>query len=177
MGSSPLLTHLRSCLIGLLVLRRDSVHGNHEVLKRSLRRLLLEWLTVHESVELIRLRHDNVSTTKNTEDTERPDPHSGNGNDVVPVLRPPSEQGEHSCNDINDEHSTRQLPRWHGRPEWTSGSGNENQPVLSQGDLQEQDTIDGTEVLDDTSLWQEHGGQGDPGSDSKNDTHNNGHTP
>ncbi|KAH3673884.1 hypothetical protein OGATHE_001864 [Ogataea polymorpha] len=146
MGSSPLLTHSSAGSVGLLVLSRDSVHGNHEVLKGSLRRSLLQWLAVHESVELLRFRHDNVGTTKDTEDTERPDPHSDNSDDVVPVLRPPSEQGEHGGNDIDNQDGTRQLPRWNGGPEWTGGSGNENQPVLSQGDLQEQDTVDGTEV-------------------------------
>lgn len=132
---------------------------------------------VTEVVEAFRGGHHVVRTTHDTEDTEREDPGSDNSDDVSPVLREPAEQGETGGDDIDDEHGTSQLPRGDRRPEGTLSSGDENQPVFSQRDLQEQDTVQRTEVLDDTTLGHEHGSKGNPGTDGQDDTENDRHTP
>lgn len=137
----------------------------------------MHWLTVHETVELVRLRHHVVGTSQNREDTERPQVDSDNSNDISPVLAPPSEQTEACGDNIDGQNGTSQLPRWARRPERSDGTSDENKPVLGQRDLQEQDTVNTTEVLDDTSLWQEHSCQGNPGTDGQDDTHDDRHTP
>ncbi|ROW06561.1 hypothetical protein VMCG_04318 [Cytospora schulzeri] len=81
--------------------------------------------------------------------------------------------------DIDDEDSASQLPRGDGRPEGTVGTGDEDQPVLSQGDLEEDDLIDVTEVLDDTTVdtTSVHGGDSDPGTDSEDNSQQDRHSP
>lgn len=88
------------------VLSRDSLHGNQEIFERSLVTLRLSRLTVTDVVETSRSRHQVVSTTHDTEDTEGEHPGSDNSDDVSPVLRPPSEQTETSSDDVNNEDST-----------------------------------------------------------------------
>jgi len=158
------------------VLSRYSLHRHQEVLDSSSVLLWLSWSTVTQVVESFGFRHQVVSTTHDTEDTEGPDPDSDNGNDVSPVLRPPAEQGETGGDDINDKDGTTQLPRWNRGPERTIGSGDENQPVLSQRDLQEKDTVKTTKVLNNTTLLNEHGSQSNPSTNSQNYTKDNGHT-
>lgn len=159
------------------MLSGDSLHGNKEIFQGSSVTLWFWFLTVTEVVESFRSRHQVVSTTHDTEDTKRPNPGSDNSNNVSPVLRPPTKQGETSGNDINNQDSTRQLPRWNRRPEWTLSSSNENQPIFSLRNLQEQNTIQTTKVLNNTTLWQQHGSQSNPRTDSQNYTQDNGHTP
>jgi hypothetical protein len=69
--------------------------------------------------------------------------------------------------------------RGNGGPERTVGTGDEDQPVLSKRDLEEEDLVDLTEVLDDTTILRVgvHGGKSDPGTDSQDNTEKNGHTP
>ena len=71
------------------------------------------------------------------------------------------------------------MPRWDTRPEWTIGTSDEDKPVLSKGDLQEQDLVADTKVLDDTTVFtvDQHGGEGDPSTDGKNTSEKDRHTP
>lgn len=131
-------------------------------------------------VKADRVLEEVVNTTHNAEDTEREDPHTDDGNDgsLLAVLEP-TEDTEEGGNDIDDEDGTAQLPGWNGGPEWTVGTGDEDEPVLSEGDLQEEDLVNVTEVLDDTAVLSvgQHGGESDPGTDGENDTEEDGHTP
>jgi hypothetical protein len=61
------------------------------------------------------------------------------------------------------------LPRWVS----VSTTGDENEPVLSEGDLEEKNLLDVTVLLDETTVGQEHGTVHDPGADSKQDSENN----
>lgn len=56
-------------------------------------------------------------------------------------------------------------------------TGDEDEPVLSQGDLEEENTLDRSEVVDDTSVWNEERATEDPGTESKQDTKDNGDDP
>jgi len=97
----------------------------------------------------------------------------------------PSEKTEEGSNEIDNQDGTGQLPRWNGRPERTIGTGDEDEPVLGQGDFEEENFIEITKVLNDTSILvglgsvvvNEQGSKGDPGTDGENDTEENGHTP
>lgn len=134
---------------------------------------------MHEVVETSRALHEVVETTHDAEDTEGEDPDTDNSDDGGVRADEPSEDTEEGGQDIDDENSAGQLPRGDGGPEGTVGTGDENQPVLSEGNLKEDDLIDVTEVLDDTTILTTnvHSGESDPGTDSEDDTEENGHTP
>ncbi|CAH0059372.1 unnamed protein product [Clonostachys solani] len=139
-------------------------------------------LPVHQVVETSASLHEVVETTHDGEDTEGVDPDTDNTGDVGAVVRAtePTEDGEEGSEDIDDEDGTGQLPRRNGGPEGTVGTGDEDQPVLSKGDLKEDNLIDITVVLSDTSVVvasSEHGGEGNPGTNGKDETEENGHTP
>ncbi|CAG9938832.1 unnamed protein product [Clonostachys rosea f. rosea IK726] len=153
-----------------------------EFLKGSLLLGTLGRLAVHQVVETSASLHEVVETTHDGEDTEGVDPDTDNTSDVGAVVRAtePTEDGEEGSEDIDDEDGTSQLPRRNGRPEGTVGTGDEDQPVLSKGDLEEDNLIDITVVLSDTTVvvtGSEHGGEGNPGTDGKDETEENGHTP
>jgi hypothetical protein len=159
------------------VLGGDSLHSNNKVLKRSLLRLLLHGLTVHESVKANGALHDVVETTTDAEDTEGEDPDTDDSNNGGLTTNEPTPQTEDSGDHIDDEDGTSKLPRGDRGPERTVSSGDENQPVLSKGNLKEENGVSNTEVLDDTTVVDKGGGEGDPGSDSKHNTKDNGHSP
>ncbi|ROV95796.1 hypothetical protein VPNG_08757 [Cytospora leucostoma] len=70
-------------------------------------------------------------------------------------------------------------PKIQNRVARTVGTGDEDQPVLSQGDLEEDDLVNVTEVLDDTTVVTTgvHSSDRDPGTDGKHDTQQDGHSP
>lgn len=151
-----------------------------EIFERTLLLVLLGRLAVHEVVEASAVLEEVVDTTHDAEDTEGEDPDTDNCDDggVGGAGKEPTEQTEEGGKDIDNQDGTGQLPRGDGRPEGTVGTGDEDEPVLGEGDLQEEDTVNGTEVLDDTATGlSKHGSKGDPGTDSKDDTEENGHTP
>lgn len=80
----------------------------------------------------------------------------------------PAEDTEEGGQGIDNTDGTNQLP---GRPS-LSTAGDEDEPVLSEGNLEEQNLLGGTEVLDDTEVGQEEGATQDPGSASKHNTEN-----
>lgn len=152
-----------------------------KVLKRTLLLATLRRLAVHEVVEAGAALHEVVETTHDSEDTEGEDPNTDNTDNVDAVVgsTEPTEDGEDGGNDVDDQDGTSQLPRGNGRPEGTVGTGDEDQPVLSQGNLEEDNFVDVTSVLGDTTVLTTNvqGGQADPGTDSENDTKQDGHTP
>lgn len=161
------------------MLSRDTLQANDEVLKGAVLSSPLRRLAVHEVIESSRALHEVVSTTENAEDTEGENPDTDDGDDGGLTTNEPTPDGEAGSDDIDDQDSTGQLPRRDGRPEGTVGTGDEDKPVLSEGDLEEEDLIHETEVLDDTAVGATsvHGGESDPGTDSENDTEDDGHTP
>jgi len=151
-----------------------------EVLQRSLLLAALGGLAVHEVVEADAVLEKVVDTSHNAEDAEREDPDSDNSDDggLLLVLEP-TENAKEGGKDINDEDSAGELPRGDRGPEGTVGTGDEDEPVLSERDLEEDDLVKVTEVLDDTTVGAVgiHGGDGNPGADSEDDTEEDGHSP
>ncbi|CAH0001869.1 unnamed protein product [Clonostachys byssicola] len=152
------------------------------VLKGSLLLGTLGRLAVHQVVETSASLHEVVETTHDGEDTEGVDPDTDNTSDVGAVVRAtePTEDGEEGSEDVDDKDGTSQLPRRNGGPEGTVGTGDKDQPVLSKGDLEEDNLIDITVVLSDTTVvvtGSEHGGEGNPGTNGKDETEENRHTP
>ncbi|PTD13270.1 hypothetical protein FCULG_00004147 [Fusarium culmorum] len=164
---------------GLLVLGRNTLKRDNEILKGSLLLVLLGRLSVHEVVKASAALHEVVETTHDTEDTERENPDTDNSDNAGLATNEPTEDTEKGGKDIDDQDSARQLPRGDGRPEGAVGTGDEDQPVLSKRDLEEENLVDLTEVLNYTAVLTvcQHGRKSDPGTDSQDNTEKNGHTP
>jgi len=136
---------------------------------------------MHEVIKCNRVLEEIVNTAQDTENTKRIDPNTDDGDDagLFAVLKP-TEDGEESSNDINEQDGTRQLPRRNRGPKRTVGASNEDKPVLSEGNLQEQDLITITKVLNDTAIITsagEHSGKCNPGTNSKDKTEKDRHAP
>lgn len=170
----------KTYLLRLLVLGRNTLKRDNEVLERALLLVALGGLAVHEVVETRGALHEVVQTTHDAEDTEGEDPDTDDGNNRgVALVIQPAEETEEGGDDVDDQNGTAELPRGDGRPEGTVGTGDEDEPVLGEGDLKEENLIDVTEVLDNTTIvaTSVHGGEGDPGTDSKDNTEEDGHAP
>jgi hypothetical protein len=166
-------------LLRLLVLGRNTLKRDNEILEGSLLLVLLGRLSVHEVVKAGAALHEVVETTHDTEDTERENPDTDNSDNAGLATNEPTEDTEEGGKDIDDQDGAGKLPRGNGGPEGTVGTGDEDQPVLSKRDLEEENLVDLTEVLDNTTILRVgvHGGKSDPGTDSQDDTEKNGHTP
>jgi len=75
----------------------------------------------------------------------------------------PSKDTEEGREDVDTKDSSNKLPRGPG----FTATGDEDKPILSERDFQEEYTLDGTEVLNDTTVWQEHRATNDPGSEGE----------
>lgn len=85
----------------------------------------------------------------------------------------PTEDTEEGGEDVDTKDGANQLPRW---PSLTTTS-DEDEPILSEGDLEEEHTLDGTEVVDHTTVWKEERSTENPGTESKLNTENHGDDP
>ena len=134
---------------------------------------------MHKVIEANAVLEDVVDTAHDAEDTEGEDPNTDDGNNGGVRVLEPAPDGEAGGNNINDENSTAELPRGDRGPEGTVGTSDEDEPVLSKRDLEEDDFVHVTEVLDDTAVLtlSVHGGDSDPGTDGKDDTEEDRHTP
>ncbi|TLD09389.1 uncharacterized protein PgNI_07616 [Pyricularia grisea] len=150
------------------------------VLERPLLLVTLGGLAVHEVVKALAVLENVVKTSHDAEDTEGEHPDTDDGNDVSHLAADePTPDGEARGDDVDDQDGTSELPRGNGRPEGTVGTGDEDQPVLSKRDLKEDNSVDLTVVLDNTTVLtvHEHGGDGDEGTDGQDNTEKDGHTP
>lgn len=150
-----------------------------EILEGSLLLVLLRGLAVHEVVKSSAALHKVVETTHDAEDTEREDPDTDDSHNAGLATNEPTKDTEEGGKDIDDQNGTRQLPRGDGRPEGTVGTSDEDEPVFSERDLKEENLVDLTEVLDNTTVLRVgvHGSKGNPGTNSQDNTEKNGHTP
>jgi len=168
------------------VLSRDTLQRNNKVFQATLLLLLLRRLAVHEVIETDGSLKEIVDATHNTEDTKGENPDTDDCHNAGLTTYEPSEKTEERGNDIDDQDGSGKLPRRNGRPEGAVGAGDEDEPVFRQGDLQEENLVEDTEILDDTAIFvpfgvavvmDKHGSQSNPGTDRKNDTEKDGHPP
>lgn len=134
---------------------------------------------MHEVVESGGSLEQVVDTTHDAEDTKGEDPDTDDGDNRGLATNEPTKQGEEGGDDVDNQNGAGELPRGEGRPEGAVGTGDEDEPVLSESDLEEEDLVHDTKVLDDTTVLAAnvHGGEGDPGTDSKDNAEEDGHTP
>lgn len=85
---------------------------------------------------------------------------------LVDVGVQPSENTEESGNDVDTSNGANELPGWKS----LSTTGDEDEPVLSKGDFEEQDFLNVAPVLHNTTRWQVHCATDDPSCDCKFDT-------
>ena len=108
---------------------------------------------MHQVVESLAVLEEIVNSTEDTEDTEREDPDPDNGDNGGPTANEESEQTEECGNGIDNQDGTSELPRRNGRPERSIRTSDEDEPVLRQRDLEEDDFIKLSEVLNDTTIF------------------------
>jgi len=89
------------------------------------------------------------------------------------IATQPTKDTEEGSKNIDTKDSANQLPRWPG----LVTTSDEDEPVLSEGDLEEEHTLDGTEVVDHTTVGEEERSTKNPGTKSEFDTENNGDDP
>lgn len=85
-----------------------------EILERALLLVLLGRFAVHEVVESNAVLEEVVKTTHDAEDTEGEDPDTDNGHDGSLTADEPAEEAEEGGDDIDNQDSSRQLPRRNG---------------------------------------------------------------
>ena len=144
-----------------------SLHRNDKVFQTALFLLFLGRFPVHHAVETSGVLQEVVDTSHDTEDTEGEKVDTDDSDDTCLSTNEPTEQTEEGGHEIDDCDGTSELPTGDGAPERTVRTGDENEPVLSEGDFEEEDFIALTKVLDDTAARDECGGKGDPGTDGK----------
>jgi hypothetical protein len=145
---------------------------------------------VHEVVEADAVLEKVVETTEDAEDTEREDVDTDNSDNGRVAADEPTEQAEEGGDQVDADNGASKLPRRNTAPEGSIGTGDEDEPILGERDFQEDNLVADTKVLDDTSIdalsdlkragrvaVREHGGEGNPSTNGKDNTEQNGHTP
>jgi len=92
---------------------------------------------------------------------------------LVGVAGQPTEDTEEGGKGVDGTDGDDELPRGEG----LTTTGDEDKPVLSKGDLEEEDLLDVTPVLDNTTVGHVHGGADDPGGDGEQHTEDGGDDP
>jgi len=144
-----------------------------------------------EVVEPCHAVHEVVDDSNDDRDTDGVTPDDDDGdNGSVAVIRQksvagdwvgglasstaqPTEDGEEGGEDIDTEDGADELPGWPG----LTTTGDEDEPVLGKGDFEEEYTLDGTEVVDDTTVGEEESTTDDPGTESEENTEDDGDDP
>ena len=85
----------------------------------------------------------------------------------------PAEDGEDGCESVDTENGDDQLERG----ESLATTSNEDEPILSERNLEKEDGLDSTEVGDDTTVGQEESTTNDPCTESEQETKNDGDEP
>jgi len=132
---------------------------------------------MHHAIETSGILKEVVDTGHDAEDAEGEQIDTNDSNDGSLSSDEPTEQTEESSDEIDDTDGTSELPRGDGAPERTVSASDEDEPVLSECDFEEEDFITLTKVLDDTAAADEHGREGDPSTDGEGDTDDGGDTP
>lgn len=168
------------------MLNGELLESSDDVLNNGILALAVLAAKVVEPGDLV---EDEVDDGNEDGDTERVQPDNDDGDNVGPTIvaldgkvngvvdlrgtRQPAEETEESSHDVDTENGADELPRGHG----LATTGNEDEPVLSKGDLEEENLLDGAKVLDDTTVGQVHGSTEDPGTEGKQDTEDDGDDP
>ncbi|TLD16715.1 uncharacterized protein PgNI_01314 [Pyricularia grisea] len=171
-----------------LVLDGDLAQVGEDVLHHG---VLGGALLAAEVVQALPAGHDVVDDTNDDDDGDGVDPDQDDGDNVdgavlrqvlgqgggdsglAETTREPTETSEEGGEDVNTEDGADELPRREG----VEATGDEDEPVLSKGDLEEEDLLDAAVVLDDTAVLEPHGTAEDPGAYGEQSTEDDGDDP
>jgi len=92
---------------------------------------------------------------------------------LVGVAGEPTEDTEEGGKSVDGTDGDDELPRGEG----LTTTGDEDEPVLSEGNLEEENLLHVTPVLDDTTVGNVKRGVDDPGGEGKQDTEDSGDDP
>lgn len=95
------------------------------------------------------------------------------GDGLLLVTGQPTEDTEEGGDNIDTKDGTNELPRG----PCLSTTGDKDEPVLSKSNLEEEDFLGRTEVLDDTTVGEEEGSTQDPGTNGEEETKDDGDQP
>ena len=168
-------------------LERQFAEGRNHVLNG---RVLAVTVFAAELIEPRNAVEQIVDNGDDDGDTDRVGPDDNNGDNVNPAVfakfhimrsgvgliiraRQPAEEAEDGSKDVDSQDSTHKLE---GRQR-LAATGDEDEPVLSEGDFKEEDGLDSAKVLDNTTTGQEEGATDDPGTESEEQTKDNGDQP
>jgi len=82
---------------------------------------------------------------------------------LTSVATQPAEDTEEGCENIDTADSADELPRGPG----LTSTSDEDEPVLSERDLEEEHSLDGSEVVNHTTVGEEERSTHNPGTESK----------
>ena len=132
---------------------------------------------MHHAVETSGILEEVVDTGHDAEDTKGEEVNTDDSDDTCLSTDEPTEQTEEGGDEIDDGDSTGELPRGDCAPEGTVGTSDEDEPVLGEGNFEEENFIALTKVLDDTAAGDESGREGDPSTDGENNSNDSGDSP
>lgn len=132
---------------------------------------------MHHTVETGRVLQEVVNTGHYTEHTEGEKIDTDDSDNTCLSADEPTEQTEESSDEIDNSDGSGKLPTGDSTPEWTVSTSDEDEPILGEGNFEEEDFVALTKVLNDTMTGNECSGEGDPGTDSENDSENGGDSP
>lgn len=170
-----------SSMLVFAVLERKLAESSNHVLNG---RVLAVTVLATELIEPSDAVKQIVDNGDDDSDTDGVSPDNNNGDNVNPAVitelavglgvglvwltRHPAEDSEDGSEGIDTENGTNKLE---GR-ERLAATGDEDEPVLSEGNFEEENGLDSTEVLDDTTVGEEEGATDDPGTESEEQTQN-----
>jgi hypothetical protein len=171
----------------LAVLKRQLAKRGNHVLDR---RVLAAAVLAAESVEPCDAVEHVIDNGDNDGNTDRVGPDDNDSDNVSPSILTelavvgrgvglvvftghPAKDAEDGSKSIDTQNSDNELEGGEG----LAATSDEDQPVLSKGNLKEEDRLDSTEVLDDTTAGDEERTTDDPSTESKQETEDDGDEP
>jgi hypothetical protein len=169
------------------------LHGNLGKVAKNVLHLAVgsAALSTSEVVEPRPLVEKSVDDGNNNGDADGVDPDNNDGDNVGVTIdgesgglgswvgrnsssaTEPAEDTEEGCENIDTEDGANQLPSW----PCVGSTGDEDEPVLSKGDLEEEHALDTTVQLDDTTVGEVDCASENPCTKRKEGTEDDGDDP
>lgn len=166
---------------------RESLEVREEVLEQL---VLLANLSAAEAVQGRDTAEDVVDEGNDDRDTDRVGPDTNDRDNVrpstvgsgerVPVgsAREPAEETEDGRDGVDTQDGANKLPAGERDVRLaTAETGDKDEPVLGERNLEEENLLGVAEVLDDTTVVQEQGSAEDPGTTGKKETEDDRNEP
>ena len=132
---------------------------------------------IHQIIKPRTILQQEIHTRHDTKHPKAKNPHPHHRNDMRPLADKDAKDAHQRRHRIHHENRACELPRRHGRPKGALCAGDEDEPILCEGDLQEKDGVTVPMVFDDTLFTAEEGGEAEPCAACEDDPENNARAP